>query len=137
MGDQVRTTFAGASVYADVVVQAAAAPITGATVGPSNTTPVTGTFTASGQSAAFSPLPGRPVKILLTGVFGGATVTTMRSVDGATTWNPMTAGGLPYGVYTAPAQETVDTEGDVGAMYQFAVTGATGTTNIAYRLGHS
>lgn len=105
--------------------------------GPSNTTPVTGIFTTNGASPAFSPLPGRAIWATLTGTFGGDTVTVQRSVDGGTTWVPLSAGGLPFGVFTGAAQEPIASEDDTGTLYRLSLTGASGTTNIAYRLAHS
>ncbi len=55
----------------------------------SGVTAVTGTFSATGQSASFIPNAGRPFNISITGTFVG-TVELDRFLNGA--WQPVTVG---------------------------------------------
>jgi len=50
----------------------------------SGVTPVTGTFTATGSSASFSPILGRDFNITISGGVGAVVVE--RSFDNGTTW---------------------------------------------------
>jgi hypothetical protein len=112
-------------------------PTTGSPIntgGASGTTPVTGTFTASGNSAVFVAQPGRAVWVKLNGTFS-ATITVQRCSDGtATTAQAITVGGASYAVFTAPCQEAVSSEDDTGVGYLLNCAWTSGTVN--YQLGH-
>src|ERR1019366_5954176 len=71
--------------------------------GPSEAKSVSGTFTATGHSAAFVPDAGRSFNISLWGAFS-ATIQLERSFDG-TTWLPLTAAGIQLCIWTGPASE--------------------------------
>ncbi len=104
--------------------------------GPSGTAPVMGSAAANGATATFRPAVGRPVSVRLSGVFGGATVSTEVSYDDGATWSPITIAGAAYGAFTGAAAEPVAEAGDTTTRFRLVVSGATGTTNISYRLGH-
>lgn len=99
--------------------------------GPSGITPVTGSFGAAGQSATFSPMPGRDFNVSLWGTFSG-TVQLERSLDGAANWLPITAAGTQLYQWTAPASETAS-EAEAGVLYRLNCTAYTSGT-INYRL---
>lgn len=97
--------------------------------------PVTGSFTATGQSSSFRPVlrsangGGGAFNISLWGTFSGS-VTVQRSFDGGTTWVDKT----PSSIYTltAPASFT-DEEPEVGVIYRLNCTSyVSGTIN--YRI---
>jgi hypothetical protein len=96
-------------------------------------TPVSTTVSNTTQtdSAAFTPQLGRPVNVLITGTWAG-TVQVLRSLDGGTTRNPITAAGTPYGRFTANAQEAVGSDSDPAATYylRFMLTSGSATGSI-------
>ena len=112
-------------------------------VSPSSPLPVTlrrasaapaaaeGTLGVSGPSATFLAEAERPVWVTLSGGWTGS-VAVERSVDGGASWAPLTAGGQPWAVFTAAANEAVAMESEVGARYRLAFTRASGT--LGYRV---
>jgi hypothetical protein len=94
----------------------------------------TGTFTATGQSASFTPAtPDNnrgPFNMSLWGTFVG-TVQVERSFDGGTTWLPLTALGTAI-PFTAPCSEVFE-ELEFGVQYRLNCTAYTSGT-INYRL---
>lgn len=97
---------------------------------------LTGTFTATGQSAAMlvdgvDDHIGTTFNISLWGTFV-ATVQLERSFDGGTTWLPLTNGATQLYNWTAPASES-KTESEVGVLYRLNCTAYTSGT-VNYRL---
>lgn len=94
---------------------------------------VTGTFTGTGQSAAFHPmvadLPYASFNMSLWGTFAG-TVQLERSFDGAT-WLPLTERGSSI-TFTGPCSEIFE-EPEPSAQYRLNCTSYTSGT-INYRL---
>ncbi len=98
---------------------------------PSQIAAVSGTFGATGQSAAFRPIPGPMFNVTISGTFS-ATVQLERSFNGGSTWHPLTAGGVSIYSWTAPASEQFeDDESDV--MYRLNCTAYTSGT-ATYRI---
>jgi hypothetical protein len=92
--------------------------------------PVTGTFGATGQSAAFAPISARPFNVSVWGTFSGS-VQLERSFDGSA-WLPITAAGMQLYVWSAPASEVAE-EPEYGVLYRLNCTAyASGTIN--YRM---
>lgn len=93
---------------------------------------VTGSFTATGQSAAFQPIMRErswgQFNIELRGTFG-ATVALERSFDGAN-WVGVTALGTAV-TWTAPCSESWE-ENERSAQYRLNCTWTSGT--VTYRL---
>ena len=87
------------------------------------TTPVTGTFTATGNSSSYKTRGG--FNISLSG-FGSATVELQRSFDEGVTWVAVES-------FTGNTERRVD-EPEKGIHYRFEATAYTSGT-IAYRLG--
>ena len=94
-------------------------------------TPVTGTFTATGQSASFPPFAGSDFNVSLWGTFV-ASIQLERSFDNGTTWLPVTAGGSALYAFTAPASE-IATEPEQGVIYRWNCTAFTSGT-VNYRI---
>lgn len=101
---------------------------------------VTGTFTATGQSASFSPTQADrstqsgTFNVALTGT-ASATVQLERSFDGGTTWCEIWAGGAQLYEWTYAStnlSETVE-ECEEGVLYRLNCTSYTSGT-ITYRL---
>lgn len=94
---------------------------------------VTGSFTATGQSAAFQAVIRErsygQFNIELRGTFV-ATVVLERSLDGGSNWVPVTTLGSGMS-WTAPASETWE-ENERGALYRLNCTWTSGT--VTYRL---
>lgn len=97
----------------------------------SNKTPVASSFTATGQSANFTPIAGRPFNISLWGTFVGS-VQLERSFDNGSTWLPITAAGTQIFVWSASASESNE-ESEFGVIYRLNCTAYTSGT-INYRL---
>lgn len=98
--------------------------------GPSGVPPVTGAFTATGCTKAFTvSLPGRDTNVSGWGTFV-ATWQLFRSFDGGVTLLPITASGTTLYQWTAPASESFS-ESEYGVQYYACVTAYTsGTVNI-------
>ena len=105
--------------------------LTGQGYQPSSVPPVTGTFSATGQSASFAPVGGRGFNASLWGTFS-ATVQIERSFDGGTTWLPLTADAIAIEKFTAPCSESLQ-EDEAGVLYRFNCTAYTSGT-VNYRL---
>ena len=113
------------------------------TVQPDNPLPVTvqpgaapaaiaGSTSASTTVGPFVPTANRPMVLTLSGAWTGQ-VQVLRSTDGGVTKLPLTAGGLPYALFTANACETVWEETEAAASIYLAITISSGT--VAYRVG--
>jgi hypothetical protein len=98
---------------------------------PSGIAPMTGAFTAVGNSANFSPIAGRAFNITISGTFA-ATIRLERSLDGGGNFVPITAGGQPFMVFTAPCSERWS-EDQNGVMYRLACIAFT-SGSAAYRI---
>jgi hypothetical protein len=94
--------------------------------------PLAGNASGSSQIGPFQPRAGRAIVLTLSGAWTG-TVRLVRSVDGGTTKLPVTAAGLPYGVFTGNVCEPVWEESESAALLYLDVTLASGT--LGYRLG--
>lgn len=97
----------------------------------SGQTPVSGSFSATGSSTAFSPIPGRGFNLSVWGTFVG-TVIVERSFDSGTTWLPLTASGVSLFNFVAPASEITE-EPEYGVQYRFRCS-AFGSGTINYRI---
>ncbi len=86
--------------------------------------PVTGTFTSTANSAAFTPARGY-FNISISGTFSSS-IQLQRSFDQGTTWLNRNA------VITA-GQQTVIHEPESGVQYRFANTWTSGTS-VIYRM---
>jgi hypothetical protein len=98
-------------------------------------TAVTGTFTATGQSATFvapSALSGE-FNVSLSGTWVG-TVKLERSFDNASTWIVVSKPDLTDASFTAHASFSVK-EPEPGVRYRLNCTAYTSGT-VTYRLGH-
>jgi hypothetical protein len=93
--------------------------------------PLTGSASASGLAGPFAPVAGRAVTLALGGTWEGAIQLT-RSTDEGATRLPLTAGGLPWGVYTANACEQAWYESEDGAELYLEITLASG--EVDYRI---
>lgn len=93
--------------------------------------PVTGSFSATGPSVAFSPIASRAFNVSLWGTFS-ATIQLERSFDGGTTWLPITAAGTQLYLWTAPASEVAE-EYEYGVQYRVRCTFYTSGT-VNYRI---
>lgn len=92
---------------------------------------VSGTFTSTGTSPAFTPRPQYMFNVSLWGTFVG-TVSLERSFDLGTTWLPLTANGVSIESFTAPCSEQLQ-EDELKVQYRFNCTAYTSGT-INYRL---
>ncbi|ABS68883.1 hypothetical protein Xaut_3655 [Xanthobacter versatilis] len=99
--------------------------------GASGVTPVTGSLSATGYSAPFTPIPGRPFNFTATGTFVG-TLVLERSFDGGVTMVALTALGSPLYTFTGPFSESY-TEDESGVQYFIHCTSYTSGT-INYRM---
>lgn len=79
----------------------------------------------------FRPAFDRPVHLLLDGEWSGEVI-MRRSTDGGVTHHALTAGGLPWGRYSANANEVVWQEGEDGAALYLDIALTSGI--IAYRV---
>lgn len=103
----------------------------GIALAASGVAPVTGTFAATGFSAAFIPLAGRAFNISLSGTFV-ETIRLVRSFDAGVTKLPLTAGGFPTFTYTTPCSESFQ-ESEFGVSYYLECTARTSGT-ATYRI---
>lgn len=105
-----------------------------------NKAPVTGTFTATGQSASFTPLTPTPAvengtfNIALTGT-AVASVQLEKSFDGGTTWCQLWAGGTQLKQWSYNSVNIAESweETEAGVVYRLNCTAYTSGT-LAYRL---
>ena len=99
-------------------------------------TAVTGTFSATGQSASFAPQrtgnkAPATFNVTMRGTFS-ATVQLERSFDNGTNWHPITAVGTAVYVWTAPCSEVAE-EPEEGVIYRLNCTVYSSGT-VTYRL---
>lgn len=123
--------FAGADQSLQLASSEQPLPVALAT--PPTAPALAGTTAASLLAGPFVPVTGRAIMLTLAGDWQG-TVTLLRSTDGGTTRHPVTAGGLPWGSFTANACEAVWEEFDPLATLYLELEPASGT--ISYRMGH-
>lgn len=127
-----RPAGSGGGAGGNTTPASAALPVTQAVSG---TTPITGTFTATGQSAVFTAIPGHAIWVKLSGTFV-ATVAVQRCNDGtAATRQNITVGGTNYAVFTTPVQEAVSAEDDGSVAYLLNCSAYTSGT-VIYQIGH-
>jgi hypothetical protein len=98
---------------------------------PSTAAPLTGAASASTIIGPFVPELGRPVWILLDGVWSG-TVQLRRSTDGGATHAALTAAGGSWARFTANACEAPVVETEAGASYLVDIALLSGT--VRYRV---
>lgn len=98
---------------------------------PTPPQPLSGTSATSAIVGPFAPLTGRPIVLALTGTWTG-TVSLLRSVDGGATKVSLTAGGLPWGVYTANVCEAAWEESEAAAEFYLDIAPESGT--VEYRV---
>jgi hypothetical protein len=105
----------------------------------SGVTAVTGTFTGTGNGSVFAPSAGRPFNLTIyaTGATTpgsglAASVYLARSIDGGTTYLPMTAAGGGIYSFTSLANESLY-ESQTGVTYRLICTSYTsGTVNYRF-----
>ncbi len=121
-----------ANVAGDSDVVSAANPLPVAAAPATAPAVLAGSVNASGVLGPFQPVAGRPVMLSLAGTWAGQ-VKVMRSTDGGTTKQPLTALGQAYGTYVANIYEPVWEEGEIGASLYLDITLSSGS--ISYRMG--
>ena len=127
---QMAIAFANAAGDAEMVSAANPIPIQDQPfVAPA---PIAGTTSASSQQGPFQPRAGRAIVLSLSGTWAG-TVRILRSTDGGTTRLPLTAVGLPYGVYTGNVCEPVWEESEAAALLYLDIVLSSGS--VSYRMG--
>lgn len=97
-------------------------------------TAVTGAFTATGQSATYTPavlLRDGMFNVTLYGTFV-ASVQLERTFDNGSNWHAMTAAGTPIYVWTDEASEQAQ-ETEPGVRYRLNCTAYTSGT-VTYRI---
>jgi hypothetical protein len=99
--------------------------------GPAVPVALSGEASTPTQVGPYMPAPGQPVVLQLSGDWTG-TVTLLRSTDGGTTRLPVTAGGEPWGVFTANACEPVWLDHESSAELYLAFEISQGT--VEYRV---
>jgi hypothetical protein len=104
---------------------------TAQTVTAATSAPLAGSSAASGMFGPFTPQLGRPIWISLSGTWTG-TVTVQRSTDGGATKLSLTAGGQPWAIFTANANEAIGEESVDGASWW--ISAAIGSGTLAYRV---
>jgi hypothetical protein len=95
--------------------------------------PLEGTASTTGMIGPFAPTLGLAVALVLRGTWSGS-VALVRSTDGGTSFNPLTAAGQPWARFTGNACEAVWEENDPAGRLYLDVTLASGS--VTYRLGH-
>jgi hypothetical protein len=93
--------------------------------------PLTGSFTATGQSPSFQATTGRGINVTISGTFSASAVLE-RSFDGGTVWYPVTypdGTGISFtAAFSGPAWE----ESESRVLYRLNCTWVSGT--MAYRV---
>ena len=113
------------------LIEAADGAVSGA-LSASGVAPVTGSFSAPGQSGLFPAVPGRAGNVSIWGTFTGAAVYLARTFDGGTTMLPITADGVQLYDWSGPASEVFE-ESEAGVEYALVCTAIT-TGSINYRI---
>lgn len=108
------------------------APLPVVQVPPAAPVALAGVASGSAVAGPFAPQPGRPVILSLAGAWTGQ-VRVTRSTDGGTTRLGLTAGGAPFGTFTANACEAVWEESEAGATLHIEFTLSSGSAT--YRMG--
>lgn len=98
--------------------------------GAASASPVTGSLSATGQSATFTPDLGRPIWVGLSGTWAG-TVTLERRI-GSGAWRGVTLVGAPL-AWTSNINEPVFEETVEGAQYRLNFTRTSGTLDYEVR----
>ena len=113
------------------VTQANPLPVTHAALAPSGVAPLAGSFTQTGVSGQFTPIAGRAFNIAVWATNGTArgsslngTVYLERSIDGGTTFLPVTGSGTELEIFTSVASDTWQ-ESQVGVIYQLVCSAFT------------
>jgi hypothetical protein len=97
---------------------------------------ISGAFTATGNSASFSPradFMNNNYTLSVWGTFVG-TVSLQRSFDGGITWLPLTLNGASTATFTAPCSEDL-TAAERGCLFRLSCTWTSGT--VSYRVGQT
>lgn len=98
---------------------------------PEPPAPLEGTADNPTTAGPFMPAANTPIHLQLTGEWTG-TVALLRSVDDGVTRVPVTAGGQPWAVFTANANEAVWQEAEAGACFYLDLSITSGT--VTYRV---
>lgn len=93
--------------------------------------PMKGELTDSAMQGPYTPAPGLPVLLTLSGDWQGE-VRILRSTDQGATRSPLTAAGFPWAVFTDNACEPVWIENDRDATLYLDAAIESGT--LSYRL---
>lgn len=123
---------------ATVTVAATSLPQEGA-VTATSATATSGTASIAAGTAVIGPLTpqlGRDIRVVLKGTWAGSFAigtSTATNACAAGTINPLTIAGQAWGVYTANANEAVDTPTLAGIVYCATATITSGTLTYAVR----
>jgi len=93
--------------------------------------PLAGSASSSGLAGPFAPVAARAVTLALSGTWEG-TVQLTRSTDSGSTRLPLTAGGLPWGVYQSNICEQAWFESEDGAELYLEIALTSGA--VDYRI---
>jgi hypothetical protein len=109
-----------------------------AALAASGVSSVAGSFTTASNSGTFVPAAGRTFNVAVWATGGIApgsslsgTVYLARSIDGGTTFLPLTANGSQLESFTTVASETWS-ESQVGVPYELVCSSVTGTINYRF-----
>ncbi|WDF73474.1 hypothetical protein [Novosphingobium sp. KACC 22771] len=92
-------------------------------------TPVSGSRTTSGATAAFTPEPGRDMLVQLTGDWAGS-VQLERSLDEGVTWCATTLNNSAWALYTRNVSEAPVTPSSTSERFRLNATLVSGTLNF-------
>ena len=109
-------------------VVSSSAPMPVVQARPSAPAPMAGETRTSLLAGPFVPLPGAPIHLQLTGTWTGS-VMVMRSIDNGSSRQPLTAGGRPWGQFSANVNEVVWEEGEAGATFYLDIKITSGSLN--------
>lgn len=116
------------------ILQKLCAAQTGAGYADSGVAPLTQSFTAPGNTSAWTPVAGRLINVTITGAAAGLSVRLVRSFDAGSTWSPLTVSGQAWAVWTGNVSEQAWVETEAPAVpirYRAEVTAiASGTATI-------
>ena len=97
---------------------------------------ISGTFSATGNSAVFSPrsdFMNNNYTLSIWGTFS-ASVQLEREFDNSGVWQPITIGGAQAFTYTAPASEDL-VMAERGVLFRLSCTWGSGA--VSYRVGQT
>lgn len=93
--------------------------------------PMAGIASASGLIGPYSAAPDTPIHLQLSGIWQGR-ASLVRSVDGGTTTQGLTAAGMRWASFTANVNEVVWQDSDASATFYLDITLTSGA--VSYRV---